>query len=132
SPAGLGPPGRGGRGGRGLWHPAGGAAFFPKRSPAGAPPPHSGRWRRFPALFLGAALDDAAQSEAQEVEFVADGLDRGETLVGVALALDKLLADLGCREAAIQPGGLEGGVGLEMVSQEIGRIRTEVGGLETS
>ena len=100
---------------------------IPKRSPAGAPPPHSGRWRRFPSLFLGAALDDGAQSEAQEVEFVADGLDRGEVLVGVALALDELLADLGCRQAAIQPGGLEGGVGLEMVAHAIAEIRQEMG-----
>jgi len=76
---------------------------------------------------LGAALDDAAQSEAQEVEFVADGLDRGETLVGVALALDELLADLGGRQAAIQPGRLEGGVGLELVAHEIAEIRQEMG-----
>jgi hypothetical protein len=76
---------------------------------------------------LGAALDDGAQSEAQEVEFVADGLERGEALVGVALALDELLADLGCRQAAIQPGGLESGVGLEMVAHAIAEIRQEMG-----
>src|SRR4051812_34316355 len=80
--------------------------------------------------FFGAALDDGAEPEAQEVEFVADGLDRWSLLVGVALASDELLADLGCRQAAIQPGGLEGGVGLEIVLHQIAEIRKEMGQVE--
>jgi hypothetical protein len=45
--------------------------------------------------FLGTALDHGAQTEAQEVELGGDGLHGGQLLVGVAAALDQLLADLG-------------------------------------
>ena len=54
----------------------------------------------------------------------------GNALVDIALAFDELLADLGCRQAAIQPGGLEGGVGLEIVLNQIAEILKEMGQVE--
>jgi hypothetical protein len=41
-----------------------------------------------------------------------------------------LLADLGGRQAAIQPGGLEGGIGLEIVLNQIAEILKEMGQVE--
>jgi hypothetical protein len=64
---------------------------------------------------LGAALDHALEAKAEAIELVADGLNTGQLPLGVALALDELLADFWGGEAAVQPGSLEGGVGLEVV-----------------
>jgi hypothetical protein len=64
---------------------------------------------------LGAALGHLAQPQAQGVELGADGRGAGQLLVGVALPLDQLAADLGGREAAIQAGGPERRVGLAVV-----------------
>src|SRR5205823_12518619 len=87
----------------------------------------SERWHRFPSLFLGAALDDRAQTEAEEVELGGDGSHGGQLLVGVAAARDQLLADLGGRQATIQAGGLEGGVGLKMVLDETAQVIEQIG-----
>jgi hypothetical protein len=53
-----------------------------------------------------------------------------QLLVGIPLARDELLADFGRRQPAIQPGGLEGGVGLEVFGDEIAHMLEEVGQVE--
>jgi hypothetical protein len=53
--------------------------------------------------------------KAEGVELGGDGLQAGQLLVGVALAVDKLAADLRSGQAAIQAGGPEGGIGLDVV-----------------
>ena len=68
-----------------------------------------------------------AEAEAQVVELGGDRLDRRQVLVGVALAVDQLLADLGGGQAAVQAGGLEGRVGLEVVLDEIADVGEEGG-----
>jgi hypothetical protein len=76
---------------------------------------------------LGAALGHLAQAEAQGVALDADGLHAGQLRLGVALALDQLAADLGGGEPAIQPGSLQGGVGLAVVLSQGPDVLQEVG-----
>jgi hypothetical protein len=76
---------------------------------------------------LGATLDHGAEAETQEIEFDTDGLYGGQLLICIAFSFDELRADRGRREAAIQPCGLEGGVGLEMISDQIAEILNEMG-----
>jgi hypothetical protein len=80
--------------------------------------------------FLGPALGHGAQTETQDVELGGDGLHRRQLLVGVAAALDQRLADLGGRQATIQAGGPEGGVGLKMVLDQAAQVIQEMGQVE--
>jgi len=79
---------------------------------------------------LGATLDHGAEAETQEIELNPDGLHGWQFLIFISFSFDELLADLGRREAAIQPGGLEGGVGLELVADQIAEILNEMGQVE--
>ena len=76
---------------------------------------------------MGSALDDRAQTEAEEVELGSDGLHGGQLLVGVGAAFDELLADFGGRQTTIQAGGLEGGVGLKMVLDQAAKVVEQMG-----
>src|SRR6516162_4291920 len=115
------------RSGRGPWRRRRGGGS-PRNGPLdGAPRSSSERWHRSPSLFLGPALDHGTEPEAQDVELGGDGLHRRQLLVGVAAALDQLLADLGGRQATIQAGGLEGGVGLKMVLDQAAQVIEEMG-----
>src|SRR6516162_9510791 len=69
--------------------------------------------------LFGAALGHLAQAEAQGVQLHADGLGAGQLLGGVALALDQLLMDVGGGQAAILARGLEGGIGLGVVGDDV-------------
>src|SRR5262249_14264773 len=76
------------------------------------------------------ALDHGTETETQDVELGGDGLHGRQLLVGVAPAFDQLLADLGGREATIQAGGLEGGVGLKMILDQTAKVVEEIGQME--
>jgi hypothetical protein len=76
---------------------------------------------------LGQALADLAQAKAQGVELGGKRLEAGELLVGVALAGDQLAADLGGGQAAIQAGGPESRVGLDVVLDEVRDVVEEAG-----
>src|SRR5262249_12980863 len=80
--------------------------------------------------FLGTALGHLAQAEAQGIQLETDRLPTRELLLGVALALDQLPADLGGRQPAIQPGGLERRVGLAMVLGDGPDVVEQVGQVE--
>ena len=46
-------------------------------------------------------------------------MQAGQFEVGVALAADQLATDLRCGQAAVPAGGAEGGVGLDVVGDEV-------------
>src|SRR5262249_24440766 len=118
------------RSGRGPWRRRRGGGS-PRNGPlAGAPRSSSERWHRSPSLFLGPALDPGAQPATQEGELGGDGLHRRQLLGGIAAARDQLPADLGGRQATIQAGGLEGGVGLKMVLDQAAQVVEEMGQVE--
>src|SRR3954462_10591665 len=82
------------------------------------------------ALFLGPALDDGAQAEAEDVELGGAGGQGWQLPVGVAVVRDQLLANFRGRQATIQAGRLEGGVGLEMVLHQAAEIIEELRQME--
>jgi hypothetical protein len=79
------------------------------------------------AIFFWLALADAGEAEAQGVEFGGDGLQAGQLLVGVALAVDQLAAHLRGGQPAIQAGGAEGGVGLHVILDDVLDVRQQAG-----
>src|SRR3954452_895744 len=79
----------------GPWRRRTGGGSPPSGPHGGGPRSRSERSHRSPSLFLGSALDDGAQAETQDVELGGDGLYGRQLLVGVAAALDQLLAALG-------------------------------------
>jgi hypothetical protein len=80
--------------------------------------------------FFWATLDDRTNAKAEFVELLADGLHRGQLLVRVPLAFGELLAKLASRETTIELGGLERGIGLEILRHEIANILKEMRQME--
>ena len=81
-------------------------------------------------IFFWQALADLAKMVAQVIEFAGDGLQAGELIVGVALAGDELSADFRGGQTAIQAGGAESRVGLDVVLDKIADIVEQAGEME--
>jgi hypothetical protein len=72
--------------------------------------------------FFRPALANLAQSEAQGVKLGRNGLQVGQLCIGVALAGDKLAPHLRGSQATIQPGSTEGGIGLDVICDEVANV----------
>src|SRR3954467_8488284 len=82
------------------------------------------------AIFFRQALADLGEVAAKGVEPGGDGLEAGELLVGVALAVDQLTPDLGGGKPAVEAGGAEGRVGLDVVLDDILDVLEQAGQME--